>query len=288
MIFSWAGYTSGWRGVVCALCLLAPSGEAAPAPDGQTFSTYAVGAADPEVLLETVRAAAGAEAHVSYDAHQQRLLVLAPAAVQKSIAELVRQAAPAPVNVRIEVQFRGQGHQRESEASLSGQVGLVREPGLSHTRIHLEPRVQMNEVTQSSAVKQILVVTSGREALLRVGAEVPYLEWIMEYGLRQRVLVEQVAWQQVGAFLAVQPWVLDNGLIRLRITPELRGQANGASRAIRFASASSEVVISDGQPYPLAGLADGHEFLQRFLVGRTSGESTENLDITVTPRVMKP
>jgi hypothetical protein len=77
-------------------------------------------------------------------------------------------------------------------------------------------------------------------------------------------------------------------LIRLRITPELRGQVNGASRAIRFASASSEVVISDGQSYPLAGLADGHEFLQRFLVGRASGESTENLDITVTPRVMKP
>ena len=42
-----------------------------------------------------------------------------------------------------------------------------------------------------------------REALLRVGTEVPYLEWIMEYGRHQQVLVEQVAWQQVGAFLAV-------------------------------------------------------------------------------------
>jgi hypothetical protein len=274
--------------MACALALLAQAGGAAPAPDGQTFSTYAVGAADPAVLLEAVRAAAGPEAHVSYDASQQRLLVLAPAAAQENIAELVRQAAPVPVNVRIEVQFRGQGQRRESEASLSGQVGLVREPGLSHTRIRLEPRVQMNEVTQSSAVKQILMVTSGREALLRVGTEVPYLEWIMEYGRHQQVLVEQVAWQQVGAFLAVQPWVLDGGLIRLRITPELRGQVEGVSRAVRFAAAASEVVISDGQSYPLAGLAEGHEFMQRFLVGRASGETTETLDITVTPRVMKP
>ena len=82
--------------------------------------------------------------------------------------------------------------------------------------------------------------------------------------------------------------MLDGGLIRLRITPELRGLVDGDSRAVRFASAASEVVISDGQSYPLAGLAEGHEFMQRFLVGRSSGEVTETLDITVTPRVMKP
>lgn len=278
---------AGWC-VVCALGVGVWGAGAAPAPGNQTFSTYSVGAADPRVLLETVRAAAGPESNVSYDERQQRLLVLAPAEAQDKIAELVRLAAPAPVNVRIEVQFRGRRHDRESEASLSGEVGLEREAGSTRSRIHLEPRVQMNEVEQSSDVKQLLVVASGREASLRVGTEVPYLEWIMNYGLRHGVLTEQVAWQQVGAFLSVQPWVLDQGMIRLRIVPELRGQVNGDTRAVRFAAAATEVVVADGQTYPLAGLADGHEFLQRFLVGRAAGRATEVLDITVTPRVMKP
>lgn len=260
----------------------------APAPAGQSFSTYPVGAADPEVLLEAVQAAAGPEAHVSYDARQQRLLVLAPPEQQARIAELVQAAAPAPVNVRIEVRWRGRERRLQDEVGLSGGVGLVREPGLRHTTIHLEPRIQQETVQSSSDVQQILVVASGREALLRVGEEVPALDWLMEYGVHQGLLAQRVVWQEVGAFLVVQPWVLENRLVRLRMIPELRGLAGGHSQAVRFASAATEVVVPDGQPYALAGLRQAHEVLDRFLIGQSSQANEGSLDITVTPRVLTP
>ena len=285
--YRWPG-RGVWGGVVVVALLWSHPAVAAPAPANQTFATYAVGAADPDALLEAAKAAAGPDATVSFDARQQRLLVLAPAAIQEQVAALVREAAPAPVNVRIEVQFRGQQRRQQSELSLGGGVGVIHEPGLTHTRVRVEPRIENQLTTESTDVRQVLVVASGREALLRVGEEVPALEWLMEYGLHQGLLLERVVWQQVGAFLVVQPWVLDDRTIRLRITPELRGLAGGRSSAVRFATATTEVVVPEGQAYPLAGLTQANDVMNRFLIGRSSLETSGALDITVTPRILKP
>ena len=279
----WSG--AGWA---LAVLLVAPFAMAAPAPANQTFDTYAVGAADPEALLEAAKAAAGPEATVTYDARQQRLLVLAPADTQERVAALVREAAPPPVNVRIEVRYRGQARQQDTEFSLGGGVGVQREAGLTHTTVRVEPRIQNELTTSSSDVQQVLVVASGREALLSVGEEVPALEWLMEYGLNQGLLLERVVWQQVGAFLVVQPWVLDQRTIRLRITPELRGFTGGRSSAVRFAAATTEVVVPEGQPYPLAGLTQANEVMNHFLIGRSTHQTSGTLDLTVTPRILTP
>ena len=261
------------------------SGAWAQAP--AVFEAYGVGAADPVVLLDLVRVAAGPGSHVTYDERQQRLLVLAPEERQAAIANLLREAAPPPVNVRIEVNFRGSGRESEREASLAGHGEVVYEPGLVHTTVRIEPRVIQAATARSSSVQQVLVVASGREASLRVGEEVPWLEWVLDYGLQHQMLVERVAWQQVGAFLAVQPTVLDQQMIRLRLIPELRGTASdGRPQSVRFAAAATEVVVANGQTYPLAGLAQASEFMSRFLVGRRSLESTEALDISVTPRIL--
>jgi len=270
------------------LLLLPALSGAAPAPAGHTFATYPVGSADPAVLLETVRAAAGPEAHVSYDDRQQRLLVLAEPERQTRIAELVRVAAPAPLNVRIEVRMAGRQRGQEQAFGLGGDVGVVRSPGLRHTTIRVEPRVQQETVSQDSVVQQVLVVASGREASLQVGEEVPDLEWLLDYGVRQGLLGQRAGWQTTGAFLVVQPWVLENGLVRLRILPELRGVSAGHPHQVRFAAAATEVVVPDGQPYALAGLRAIHEVLDRFLIGQVTRSGESALDITVTPRVMAP
>lgn len=270
------------------LFLLPALAGAAPAPAGQSFATYPVGSADPAVLLEAVRAAAGAEAHVSYDERQQRLLVLAAPEHQTRIAELVREAAPAPLNVRIEVRMAGRQREQDQAVGLGGEVGVVREAGLRHTTIRLEPRVQQESIRQDTDVQQILVVASGREASLQVGEDVPALDWLLDYGVQQGLLAQRAGWQATGAFLVVQPWVLENGLVRLRIIPELRGLSAGHPHAVRFAAAASEVVVPDGQSFALAGLRSAHEVMDRFLVGQSSRSGESALDITVTPRVLKP
>ena len=152
--YRWPG-RGVWGGVVVAALLWSHPAVAAPAPANQTFATYAVGAADPDALLEAAKAAAGPDATVSFDARQQRLLVLAPAAIQEQVAALVREAAPAPVNVRIEVQFRGQQRRQQSELSLGGGVGVIHEPGLTHTRVRVEPRIENQLTTESTDVRQV-------------------------------------------------------------------------------------------------------------------------------------
>ena len=261
---------------------------AALAQEAQVFEIYGVGSADPAGLMAMVRAAAGPDGHVTYDERQNRLLVLAPAEAQRQISEMMRTAVPPPVNVRLEVRFLGSSRRAESEASVFGEAGVVRESGITHSTIRLQPKVVQELSSQQSAVSQILVVSSGREASLRVGEEVPWLDWIMDYGRRHRAVVEQVHWQQVGSFLVVQPVVVGDQWIRLRITPELRGLAGGRPQTVRFAQVSTEVVIPDGQPYPLAGLTQGNEFMSHFLVGRRTVESSEALAITVTPRILAP
>lgn len=260
----------------------------AVAQETQVFEVYGVGSADPAGLLELVRAAAGPDGHVTYDERQNRLLVLAPAGAQRQISEMMKTAVPPPVNVRLEVRFRGSSRRADQQASVFGEAGVVRENGITHSTIRLQPKVVQESTDQQSSVSQILVVSSGHEASLRVGEEVPWLDWIMDYGWHHRVLVEQVNWQQVGSFLVVQPVVVGGQWIRLRITPELRGLAGGRPHAVRFAQVSTEVVIPDGQPYPLAGLAQGNEFMSHFLVGRRSVETSETLDISVTPRILAP
>jgi type II secretory pathway component GspD/PulD (secretin) len=258
------------------------------AEDPNQFAIYGVGSADPQSLTELIRAMVGPDGHVTYDERQQRLLVLAPPRTQKRIAELVQQAAPPAVNIRLEINFRQRGTLSENEFGVSGGAEIVREPGLSHTTVRIKPRVMANSMSTASDVQQVLVVASGREAALRVGEEVPWLDWVMDYGGRHDAIrLETIAWQQVGAFLAVQAVVVGGDMIRLRLIPELRGRVAGQPHAIRFTSVATEVVVAQGQPFPLAGLTQGNEFMQHFLVGRRSLAQTDALDISVTPRILR-
>lgn len=254
----------------------------------QVFRTYAIAQGDPEALAGMTRAVVGDDGHVTYDARQQRLLVLTTEARHARLAEMFKQATPEPVNVRIEVRFRRHGDQRQSGFSVEGEGGIVREEGLTHTTIRLKPRVESRSLVTSGDLVQTLVVANGREGLLRVGESVPYFTWIADYGWRHDAFRQELNWQDVGAFLVVEPLVLDGGsLVRLRLTPEVRGLVDGEPRHARFASVSTEVVAQDGQALSLGGLADSSEFYRRFLVGVERGGVTETLDISVTPYIMK-
>jgi len=272
------------------LCVLLATAAPAQAQDADpnVLEIYPVDEGSPEELVEMARRVAGPEAQVTLDPRGQRVLVLTTRERQAQVAEIFRPAAVAPFNVRLDVSFRGAGSEERRGADAGIEGGIVHEQGLTHGTFRIRPRVENSLSTHTRNTVQTLVVANGRSASLRVGEDVPYLTWILDYGRRHHMLLQDVAWQQVGSFLAVEVQVMGEGpMIRLRITPELRGLVDGRPERARFAAVSTEVVVQEGQPFPLGGLADANEFFSRFLVGAVRSGTQEALDISVTAHILR-
>lgn len=254
------------------------------------FEVYPLMSADPEIARDAVQAIVGEEGHITVDRPNRRLLVATTPERHALIAEFLAKLDSPPRNVLIQVEFLGAGQNRQAELSVqtSGAIGIEQD-GLSG-RWRIRPHLQARETEWSGRNVQTLLVTSGREAYLQIGEEVPYLDWLIEYGFSRGWITRRLAWQKAGAFLSVQPTVIGDGpLIAIRLTPELRGLADdGRPARARFAALTTEVTVRDGEEVRLGGLAKDREFFDRFLVGSAVGGAVQSLDIRLLPRIQAP
>ena len=250
------------------------------------FEIYPLGLADGAPIELMARSIVGDDGTVTLDTRNQRLLVMATDDEHRKIADVVGKAAIAPRNVRIEVSFAGAQSSREREASVSGNVGVQREDGVTRTRWKIQPRVVDRTVIENANARQQLLVASGREGRLLVGEQLPYLTWLIDYGIQHGVIREQLQWRDVGSFLIVEPTVIGDGpLIRVRVIPELSGTVNGAPWRTRYAGVATEVTVSDGETVTIGASDRNRDFYERFLIGVRSGGAAERQTITLTPRI---
>lgn len=250
------------------------------------FEVYPLGLADGASIELMARTIVGADGTVTLDTRNQRLLVLATDAQHKRIAEIVSKTAITAKNVNIEVSFGGASSGREKEASVGGNVEVQRDEGISRVHWKVQPRVIDRTVSETSNAKQQLLVASGREGRLRVGEQLPYLTWLVDYGLAHGAIREQVQWKDVGSFLIVEPTILGDGpLIRIRIIPELSGTVNGSPMQTRYAAAATEVTVTDGETVTIGGGEQNRDFYERFLFGVRRGGAAERISISLTPRI---
>jgi type II secretory pathway component GspD/PulD (secretin) len=136
-------------------------------------------------------------------------------------------------------------------------------------------------------VAQTLLVASGRQASLRVGESVPYVDWFVDYGTRYGYLQQSINWKDVGASLIVEPVVIGEGpMIRIRLTPELSGLVDGNVYRTSFSRVATEIVVQDGQTFQIGGLDKDEDFYSRFLIGFDRSGSRQALNITLTPRIV--
>jgi hypothetical protein len=253
------------------------------------FKTYDIGFTDGSNAVEVVRTVLGEDAKVYYDPATHQLMVLASSNRQVLAEKIIKQINVPPRNVRIEVAFRGQGQNTRQAASVSGQGAVVVDNGGRRGSIRIQPRLENSRTETTSTTLQQLLVASGRQASLFIGEDVPYIEWLMEYGRRYHYIEQRLAWQRVGAYLAIEPTVIGSGpLIRVRLTPELSGRINNNPYRTRFANVATEVTVSDGIPFTLGGLAQNNEFYSRFLIGLDRSGARQNLDIELTAHIVDP
>ena len=77
-------------------------------------------------------------------------------------------------------------------------------------------------------------------------------------------------------------------MMKIRITPVLSGLVDGKPFQVRYTQVATEVSARDGQPVRLGGMDRHNEFYNRFLIGIEKTSKTSTLNITMTPRIMRP
>lgn len=250
---------------------------------------YPVVFGDPAALEVISTTIVGDDGHVFLDPAGRRLIVVTTDSKHAQLNQILGAADRVVGNVRIDVRFRNVGSQRDSGASLSGQGSVVTGPGGTRGRISLQPQVHQVLTESSSTVVQTLMVASGREASLRVGEQVPFIQWISEFGWNGGFTESLIQWQDVGSFLVVQPVIMgDQSTINIRLTPELRGLVDGNPYRTTFTALSTEVMVRDGETMSIGGAVNNREFYSRFLVGVNRSGVQESLDIELTPRIIQP
>lgn len=259
--------------------------------DGTVIGVYTVRFADPEEtarLLTALITPAGKAETPAVQSTGRQLVVRASAAQHIEIEAVLRDLDRPPRNVRIEVHIDRKEDRSAREASIRprGPVVVDRDG----VRIPLGGRLQHQDTQSTERVVQHLVVMDGGRASLRVGESVPWLRWIEEYSFRHGYIrTHRIEWVDIGSFLSIEPEVLGDGWIRVRIVPTLSGRdGSGARQSIRFTEVATEVIARDGQTIRLGGFSQDEEFHSRFLVGRSGGHDQIVTDLTLTPTLIDP
>lgn len=252
------------------------------------FKAYPLEYADGPNSMGAIKEMLGDNVSVVYDRRTRQLLVLATSNQHATITQLIKQLNVPPKNVSVTVTFKETGSSDHTGGSISGR-GQIRQSaqGGSHSSIRITPSLVDQHNTSQSNTRQQLLVTSGKQATLSIGEDVPYIDWIMEYGFHHRIVTEQINWQRVGSYLVIEPTVIGDGpMIHVKLTPELSGLVDNSPYRTRFNTVSTEVDVSAGVPFTIGGGEQNQEFYSRFLIGVDRSGQRKNLTIEMTAQII--
>jgi type II secretory pathway component GspD/PulD (secretin) len=272
-----------------------PAPAQSPAPGTRTaprteMRVYDLGLTDVAMAADVVRGLLSAEGRVYPDPAQHRLVVSDRPDVQARVAQALRTLSVAPRNVRIEVTAHMERTDRERRLEASGsvgagpvRVGVGRQPPNRGVVIGGQ---ESRSRTNINARQQLLVLSGGR-ASLTVAEQVPYSEWLFTWGVAHGLWAQTVVWQEVGTSMVVEPRVLGNGTILVRLTPRFDYRlAGGASQTVDVNELSTEVVVREGEEIALGGVPFRDEsFRERFLVGIDESGQTASVAMTLRATV---
>lgn len=274
--------------LVCLVFCLGADDE----PRRTVFETYSLGQKDHRGLQETVEKLVGKEGQVIYYKDGNELIVSTTYEKHKVIAALVKsmaQTAPSKMgpNIRIDVHFIETTREKHYGASVeaSGGVKVTRKGKRAHFKF--SPSIRGQSSTGSMNARQTIVVRNGGTARLKVGEEVPFYEWLMDYSFANQYIEQRFEMREVGASLLVEPTLVGNGpLIQVRLIPEMSGLVDNQVNRIQYKRVATDVTIKDGSTITIGGLAKNKEFYNRFLAGAERGGFASGLNITLSARIV--
>lgn len=254
------------------------------------FEVYSVGIADFDTVAEIAKQMASPEGKVIADEKNRRLIVVDKPEVHDQISKLIKAMQVPQPNVRIRVRFDEHGYADREGFGLGGTIksGDV----TATTTGDPKPGIHVNAIEQSSQSNSIneqeLLVINGGTASLDVTTELPYYEWIYNFGVESGYWASGTKWKPVGARLRVKP-TIQGDTIRIKLTPEVSRLIDSETTAISMEKLSTEVVCGNGQEISLGGIpAEAEEFYRKFLVGYDATGRQRSLNILLTPTIEAP
>jgi hypothetical protein len=275
---------------VAVIVVLAMWALPAFAQQAQTFKAYPLNQEKTQDLLKAVTAVLAEYGNVIEGGGGGKILVVATPETHTRVAALLAEIDPPPHNIRIDFSVTGVGSQKSSGASITGTGGVIVKQDGTGYRIKVRPQVK-NDLSSSSgsAAGQSVVVADGKQASLVIGHEVPFFDWLKDYGFRQGDFDREEIVRATGSWLRVEPKIIGNGrLISLTLTPEMVVRVKNGTTRLQFVSVSTHVTVADGATVHIGGLARDSEFYQKFLVGYDSAGNPRSTDMTVTATILNP
>ena len=276
--------------IAALLTLLFCAAAHAQQDPNKKFEVYPVGIADFDLVAETAKQMASPDGKIIADAAGRRIIVVDKPEVHEQIQKLIKALQIPQQNVRIRVRFDEHGSSRRESLGVGGTLksGNVTMTTTGDPR----PGIHVNAIDQSghtsSMTQQELLVINNGSASLDVTTEVPYYEWIFNYGVIKGFWTSGTQWKLVGARLRVKPTIVGNN-IRIKLTPELSRLVDAETASVALEKLSTEVIAGNGQEISLGGLpADVQEFYSKFLVGYDEGGHARSLNIYLTPTIEEP
>ncbi|MEM9399381.1 MAG: hypothetical protein AAF984_04170 [Verrucomicrobiota bacterium] len=202
--------------------------------------------------------------------------------------QLIRElTAPRP-NVRVNVSFQEMIQNNSSDIAWDSdryqKPGVYQRSGNTIKVRPIERNVYSSDdvyvsgnvrnQTSSRMSNQFLVVRSGHRASLRVGSDVPFIDYFYAYAFQLGYTrLSSVRWRSIGTFLSIKPTVLANGLIDIEVTPEISSLIDGKRQTIQYRNLSTHVTIAPGVEVTIGGFSKA---AQGFNVNFFKGLSSRN------------
>jgi len=269
--------------------VLSPSSGAGE--EVRVSQVHSLGIAGVRVAHEVVLGLLSAEGRAVLDEGHNTIVVLDYPERQEEVRDALRGLQLPLPSVRIETRITDRETGGAAELGASGQLVAALPDGSAAGSVFFT--VDDRKTSRSRKAEQFVVVSSGGEAYISVGREVPYSRWFAGYGSELGLVAADIDWKEVGSRLAVRPTVIDGGRrIRLQVVPELdylvggTGKKKGKRREISFVGAATEVVAASGEEIRIGGGEEKEEFYSRFLVGYDRQRRVRSVDVFVRATVL--
>ena len=181
------------------------------------------------------------------------------------------------VKVVLEFEQRGQ----ETRQGAQGRGSVVIQDGKARG-VAVEDTT--TKTTRTSGV--FMVVQDGGTSSMMVASDVPYtvVGWFRDYATGQGYVAQGTAWERVGTTLAVNPTILANGQIRVRLVPQVSYFTAESGGSVEFNEAATEVIVPNGRPVRIGGGTRGINQVTRQILGyrEQQGSSESSFVLTAT------
>ncbi|MDD4873270.1 MAG: hypothetical protein PHR77_22165, partial [Kiritimatiellae bacterium] len=177
-------------------------------------------------------------------------------------------------------------------AGVTGKGNVKVEQNKTSYQVEFKPYIRGQSTIITDNNNQTVVVKSGKQASIFMGHEVPFYQWLVDFGLKWNyinIIEQKFEMKQVGSALVVEPVIIGRGpLISIRLIPEISGVVDGKPHRIQYTRVATEITVKNGETVTIGSFGKNSEFYSKFLVGTDRQGNNRGVQVKLTAHILNP